>query len=164
MDSYTGAAAQGPVTSDPTVQETESSPAFNEKQVAGPGYDAHDFDPNEQVSFLGLRGVKLNIMIAICAGVGFVLFGYDQGVMGSLLTLPPFRYSFPQIDNISPSPGDDPRLRGDPSNSTLQGATIGIYEIGCFAGSVTCILWGNLLGRRRMIWIGSLYVAGHGRY
>ncbi|WFC93704.1 hypothetical protein MBRA1_000326 [Malassezia brasiliensis] len=156
MNSYTGATAQDPMINDPTVEETVSSPAFYERKVAAPEQDAHDYDPNERVSFLGFRGVKLNIMIAICAGVGFVLFGYDQGVMGSLLTLPPFRYAFPQIDNITPAPGSDPRLRGDPSNSTLQGATIGIYEIGCFAGSVTCILWGNILGRRRMIWIGSL--------
>lgn len=158
MDSYTDGAAQGPVVSDPIAQEKESSFAYNEQKAMVPGQQDINYDPNERVSFLGLRGVKLNIMIAICAGVGFVLFGYDQGVMGSLLTLPPFRVAFPQIDTITPEPGADPQLRGDPSNSTLQGATIGIYEIGCFAGSVTCILWGNVLGRRRMIWIGSLYV------
>jgi len=40
--------------------------------------------------FYGLRGLKLNIAIAVIAGIDFALFGYDQGVMGGLLTLPSF--------------------------------------------------------------------------
>lgn len=94
--------------------------------------------------FLGLCGNDLNLMVAFAAGVGFVLFGYDQGVMGSLLTLPAFLQKFPEMNGNT--------------NSTLQGAIIGIYEIGCFLGSISCLLWGNLLGRRKVIWIGSMYV------
>ena len=57
--------------------------------------------------FLGLRGLKLNIVIGFIAGLDFLyvdeqpnpicttlnehrLFGYDQGVMGGLLDLPSF--------------------------------------------------------------------------
>ena len=101
--------------------------------------------PNEHVKFVGLSGSKLNFLIAIAAGVGFVLFGYDQGVMGSLLTLPSFLQKFPDMNADT--------------HSRMQGAVIGIYEIGCFLGSISCLLWGNLLGRRAMIWIGSVLMA-----
>ena len=121
-------------------------PSSNDVTAPAEKYENKD-DPDEYVKFLGCSGTKLNLLIAICAGVGFVLFGYDQGVMGSLLTLPPFKKRFPEIDES----------RGT-HYSTLQGAVIGIYEIGCFVGSVTCILWGNFFGRRKMIWGGSLYV------
>ena len=32
--------------------------------------------------FYGLTGTKLNVAIALVAGIDFALFGYDQGVMG----------------------------------------------------------------------------------
>lgn len=40
--------------------------------------------------YLGLNGTRLNIAIGILAGLDFMLFGYDQGVMGGLLDLPSF--------------------------------------------------------------------------
>ncbi|KAF2871573.1 hypothetical protein BDV95DRAFT_594664 [Massariosphaeria phaeospora] len=40
--------------------------------------------------FFGLTGSKLNVAISVIAGIDFLLFGYDQGVMGGLLTLPSF--------------------------------------------------------------------------
>jgi hypothetical protein len=36
--------------------------------------------------YYGLTGTKLQIAIAIIAGTDFALFGYDQGVLGGLLT------------------------------------------------------------------------------
>ncbi|WFD20359.1 hypothetical protein MCAP1_002603 [Malassezia caprae] len=98
-----------------------------------------------RTKFLGLSGQKLNLMVAFAAGVGFVLFGYDQGVMGSLLTLPAFLQMFPEMNGNT--------------HSTMQGAIIGIYEIGCFLGAISCLLWGNKLGRRKVIWIGSIFMA-----
>ena len=40
--------------------------------------------------YFGLQGVKLQVAIGVLAGLDFLLFGYDQGVMGGLLTLPSF--------------------------------------------------------------------------
>lgn len=40
-----------------------------------------------RAKYLGLSGLKLNIAIGVIAGLDFLLFGYDQGVMGGLLTL-----------------------------------------------------------------------------
>ena len=101
----------------------------------------------EQKTYLGTKGVTLNFLIAFSAGVGFVLFGYDQGVYSSLLDLVPFRARFPKIDTES---------NAYSQASALRGATIGIYEIGCFIGAISCLIWGDKLGRRMMIWIGSV--------
>lgn len=40
--------------------------------------------------YFGLKGTRLNVAIGILAGLDFLLFGYDQGVMGGLLNLPSF--------------------------------------------------------------------------
>ena len=40
--------------------------------------------------YFGLHGVRLQVAIGVLAGLDFLLFGYDQGVMGGLLTLPSF--------------------------------------------------------------------------
>lgn len=40
--------------------------------------------------YFGLTGLELNVAIGVLAGLDFLLFGYDQGVMGGLLDLPSF--------------------------------------------------------------------------
>ncbi|KAK4543135.1 hypothetical protein LTR36_005913 [Oleoguttula mirabilis] len=100
--------------------------------------------------FYGLRGTKLNIAIAIVAGTDFALFGYDQGVMGGLLTLPSFLKHFPQIDTVNPPPGSNPNKA-----SNIQGITVGGYTLGCFFGACATIWLGNMLGRKRTIMVGS---------
>ncbi|KAF2183850.1 general substrate transporter [Zopfia rhizophila CBS 207.26] len=100
--------------------------------------------------FYGLTGLKLNIAIAVVAGTDFALFGYDQGVMGGLLTLPSFLHHFPQIDTANPPPGSNASHA-----SNIQGITVGGYTLGCFFGAVATIWLGNMLGRKRTIMAGS---------
>ncbi|KAK9779846.1 putative General substrate transporter [Seiridium cardinale] len=100
--------------------------------------------------YYGLTGFKLNVAIAVIAGTDFALFGYDQGVMGGLLTLPSFLAVFPQIDTQNPPPGV---TKSQASN--IQGITVGGYTLGCFFGAVATIWLGNILGRKRTIFIGS---------
>ncbi|PWN31699.1 sugar transporter STL1 [Meira miltonrushii] len=93
-------------------------------------------------------------MIGIAAGAGFLLFGYDQGVMSGLLTLPSFTEIFPEIDTTK-----DPEAgSGTSTESTLQGLTIGLYEIGCLIGALSCLWLGDLWGRRAIIWIGTVWM------
>jgi MFS family permease len=104
--------------------------------------------------YLGLRGTRLNIAIGVIAGFDFLLFGYDQGVMGGLLTLPAFTSVFPQIDTTEQG------LRGLTKSqanhrSTIQGISIGSYNVGCFCGAISCIWIGDRLGRRKTIFLGS---------
>lgn len=72
-------------------------------------------------SYIGLRGSHLQVAIGVIAGMDFLLFGYDQGVTGGLLTLESFNSVFPTIatsgkyyDNIT-----DPAEKN--SQSTRQG-------------------------------------------
>ncbi|KAK7731965.1 hypothetical protein SLS57_000943 [Botryosphaeria dothidea] len=100
--------------------------------------------------FFGLRGTKLNVAVGVIAGLDFLLFGYDQGVMGGLLTLPSFLSTFPEIDvNSGTTQSQRDHI------STIQGIAVASYNVGCFCGAVACIWVGNMLGRRWTIWIGS---------
>ncbi|WFD06814.1 hypothetical protein MVES1_002168 [Malassezia vespertilionis] len=127
----------------PEVGENQAGSHYDEKQAESNPL-AKYVGPEGYAKFLGLSGLPLSVAIGVTAGVGFVLFGYDQGVMGSLLTLRPFLETFPKMNTQT--------------HSTLSGATVGIYEIGCFLGALTALFWGNVVGRRWMIWIGSVFM------
>ncbi|KAJ5976063.1 hypothetical protein N7481_009770 [Penicillium waksmanii] len=105
--------------------------------------------------YFGLRGTSLNIMISIIAGLDFLLFGYDQGVMGGLLTLNSFVTTFPQIDTTTAGEmGLSAAAKS--TRSTVQGITTASYNLGCFCGAIFCIWIGNYLGRRKTIFVGSI--------
>ncbi|KAM0330760.1 hypothetical protein ACHAQA_003714 [Verticillium albo-atrum] len=100
--------------------------------------------------FFGLRGKKLGWMIGFCAGMDFLLFGYDQGVMGGILTLRIFLDQFPEID-----PDTAANAAESSSRATHQGISIASYNLGCFFGAILAIFIGNPLGRKRMIILGT---------
>ncbi|KAG6120844.1 hypothetical protein E4U13_005863 [Claviceps humidiphila] len=101
--------------------------------------------------YLGLSGPSLNWAIGAVAGCDFLLFGYDQGVMGGILTLPVFLDQFPDINDVAP--GLDQATKS--SRSTYQGVAVASYNLGCFLGAIITIFIGNPLGRRRMIFLGT---------
>ncbi|OAA34086.1 Sugar transporter family protein [Metarhizium rileyi] len=102
-------------------------------------------------TFFGLSGPSLNWAIGAVAGCDFLLFGYDQGVMGGILTLPIFLEQFPDINDTA-----DGLTDAEKSNrSTYQGIAVASYNLGCFIGAVITIFIGNPLGRRRMIFLGT---------
>ncbi|KAK6611032.1 sugar transporter Stl1 [Botrytis cinerea] len=94
-------------------------------------------------------GAPLSWAITATAGSGFLLFGYDQGVMSGLLTGDAFIRQFPEIDTTLTGKG----------SSSLQGTVVAIYEIGCFFGSLFCFLFGERLGRRKCIMIGCVVLS-----
>ncbi|KAH8649135.1 sugar transporter STL1 [Xylariales sp. PMI_506] len=96
-----------------------------------------------------LTGRPLNWAITAAAGAGFLLFGYDQGVMSGLLTGAAFTKTFPQID----------LTEGGGGSASLQGTVVAIYEIGCFFGAIWALLFGERLGRRKCIMIGCLVLS-----
>ncbi|KAI0471789.1 sugar transporter family protein [Xylariaceae sp. FL0804] len=103
--------------------------------------------------FFGLRGHSLNWAIGLIAGCDFLLFGYDQGVMGGILTMDQFLNAFPSINP------DDPAIAGNKAEksarSTDQGISVAAYNLGCFLGAVISIWISNPLGRKRMIMLGT---------
>ncbi|KAI5962560.1 uncharacterized protein KGF55_003636 [Candida pseudojiufengensis] len=128
----------------PRVTESDSDhegSLANEKNLSSP-YESND--ASKVHSFVGMTGSKLNYAISIFAGVGFLLFGYDQGVYGSLLALESFEKQFPSIKASN--------------NSTLQGAVIGVYELGCLVSAVSTVYLGDKLGRLKCMFLGCFIV------
>jgi MFS family permease len=70
--------------------------------------------------------------------------------MGGLLTLPSFLRTFPEID-VQGAP-----LARQNYVSTIQGISIASYNVGCFIGAIATIFIGDILGRRKAIFLGSL--------
>ncbi|PKX89128.1 hexose carrier protein [Aspergillus novofumigatus IBT 16806] len=86
-----------------------------------------------------MSGKKLMWSVTTCATMGFLLFGYDQGVMSSIIDADPFN------DVFTATKG----------NSTMQGVVTAIYELGCLAGALFILACGDWLGRRWSIMLGA---------
>jgi hypothetical protein len=111
-----------------------------------------------------LAGKKLNLYIAFIASNGFLMFGYDQGVLSALITLQSWQRVFPLMtprelpNDLCWIDGD--RNNPDPSQCTgdanLQAFAIAIYQIGCFLGAVVILFYGEKWGRKPSTFWGSL--------
>ncbi|KAL1958491.1 hypothetical protein VTO42DRAFT_4355 [Malbranchea cinnamomea] len=89
--------------------------------------------------FAGLTGKKLSYSITAVATCGFLLFGYDQGVMSGIISAEPFNAAIPETKD----------------DRTMQGFVTAIYEVGCLVGAMSIIWLGDILGRRRAIILGA---------
>lgn len=78
--------------------------------------------------YLGLRGKPLNYAISLTAGVAFMLQGYDQGVLGSLLGLESFVATFPEMDTVNTTGA------AQNQNSLIQGTVVAVFELGALLG------------------------------
>ncbi|TLS26656.1 hypothetical protein PpBr36_04035 [Pyricularia pennisetigena] len=90
--------------------------------------------------FMGMSGRPLATAVSTVATTGFLLFGYDQGVMSGIISAPAFNKFFPETDH----------------NPTMQGFVTAIYEIGCLLGAMFILAVGDILGRRRAMILGAL--------
>lgn len=88
---------------------------------------------------MGLTGRPLSLAVSIVATTGFLLFGYDQGVMSGIISADPFMHYFPETYN----------------DATWQGFVTAIYEIGCLLGAVLILCFGDAIGRRRGMILGA---------
>lgn len=102
--------------------------------------------------YFGLKGRSLHNAIATLAGIGFVLFGYDQGVMSGLLTLPTFIDTFPEMDTVNSALS----AKQTSYNSKVQGVVVAIYEIGCMFGALSTLWAGDKYGRRKTVFSGAI--------
>ncbi|CAI4059597.1 glucose-inactivated glycerol proton symporter STL1 SKDI_04G7320 [Saccharomyces kudriavzevii IFO 1802] len=100
-----------------------------------------------RTSHWGLTGRKLRFFITIASMTGFSLFGYDQGLMASLITGKQFNYEFPATKENG---------EHDRHATVVQGATTSCYELGCFAGSLFVMFYGEKIGRKPLILMGSI--------
>ncbi|KIX94522.1 uncharacterized protein Z520_09908 [Fonsecaea multimorphosa CBS 102226] len=84
-----------------------------------------------------LRGSALIWAITLSSGSCYLLFGYDQGVLGGLVSQPSF------LEAI-----------GNP-NASFLGTIVALYNVGCLAGCISAAIWGNKFGRRNTILVGN---------
>ncbi|KAI9746627.1 MAG: hypothetical protein M1818_000341 [Claussenomyces sp. TS43310] len=90
-------------------------------------------------TFMGLKGRPLSLMVSTIATTGFLLFGYDQGVMSGLISAKPFLAYFPEA-----------------TDQTYAGFVTAIYEVGCLFGAIFALAYGDKLGRRKLIIAGAV--------
>ncbi|KAH9887458.1 general substrate transporter [Xylariomycetidae sp. FL2044] len=91
-------------------------------------------------SFMGLSGRPLSLAVSTVATTGFLLFGYDQGVMSGIISADAFADVFTETRD----------------NSTMQGLVTAIYEIGCLIGAMFILAVGDILGRRKAMIMGGI--------
>lgn len=100
--------------------------------------------------FWGFRGSRLNAAtIVLIVMPAFLCFGYNQAVAGGVLTLESFVSTFPQLDTVNTT-GAQAHY-----NSTIQGTVIALYTLGAMFGALSCIWLGDVLGRRRTIFLAT---------
>ncbi|KAF2172047.1 hypothetical protein M409DRAFT_63542 [Zasmidium cellare ATCC 36951] len=112
-----------------------------------------------------LSGKALNRAISWVASCGFLMFGYDQGVLSALLTLDDFQKVLPLMTPRSRANNlcwlDAPENNiPDPSmctgDSNTQAAAVAIYQVGCFLGAVLILFYGEKWGRKSSTFYGSI--------
>ena len=82
------------------------------------------------------------------ASFGGMLFGWDTGMIGGILTLPAFQTSF-ALNKHSKSFSD------------LQGNIVSVLQAGCFFGAMSSFFISDILGRRTALFIGdAIFILG----
>ncbi|GAB1203635.1 hypothetical protein APSETT445_002272 [Aspergillus pseudonomiae] len=117
-----------------------------------------------------LKGRALNWSIGFIASCGFLMFGYDQGVLSALLTLDSFQEVLPLmtprersndlcwLDNPTNTIPHPTYCTGDPNT---QAAGVAIYQIGCWMGSLVILVYGERWGRKSStFWGSSIMIIG----
>ncbi|KAJ5278598.1 sugar transporter [Penicillium angulare] len=100
--------------------------------------------------FFGLRGNSLNLVSLFGITMPATMsFAYNQVLLGGILTLQSFEKQFPEIDVVNAVPS------AKKSKSIIQGTVVALFSVGGLFGALSCIGWGDILGRRRVIIIAS---------
>jgi sugar porter (SP) family MFS transporter len=90
--------------------------------------------------FQPLQGKALTAGITATSGLGFLLFGYDQGLFSGLLSISSFSKTF------------------NHPNAVIQGQIVSSYDLGCIIGAALSFFIGDRLGRRRAIFLGCTII------
>jgi sugar porter (SP) family MFS transporter len=83
-------------------------------------------------------GRLYNITVALFSSIGAFLFGYDSGIISSVLTMKHYIAHF----------GNDP---------DIQGAVVSTFNGGCFFGAAAAGWTNDKIGRKRTIQLGCLF-------
>ncbi|UPL04283.1 hypothetical protein LCI18_015217 [Fusarium solani-melongenae] len=103
-----------------------------------------------------LQGRGLILTVSVLTSLGFMLIGYDNGLMGGLGKKAACIDAWlPQINErlVNTTAFKD---TFDSPGSDMVGLIVAIFEIGCFLGAIFAAIWGERLGRRRSVFIGCV--------
>ncbi|KAL2826184.1 general substrate transporter [Aspergillus pseudoustus] len=93
------------------------------------------------MAVLHLKGRALRVALHFAAGLNFLLFGYDQGLLGGVINTPQFINAY-----------------GHQPTDTIIGTVSAIYSIGAFFGAVLAAICGLRMGRRIMLMVSCCCV------
>lgn len=99
----------------------------------------------------GLRGSALEWgLIAAVIFPAYTVFGWNNGIAGSVLGNSYWEKTFPLIDTSG--------LKGSKElhASEIQGTVVATYTLGALFGAVSCIWIGDPLGRRKTMGLGAI--------
>ncbi|KAJ5339929.1 hypothetical protein N7452_006657 [Penicillium brevicompactum] len=100
---------------------------------------------------LDLRGNRLNHVALIGVVMPAMMsLGYNQALLGGVLTMDWFQAQFPQMDVGDALPAERHH------KSTVQGTVVALYAAGGLLGATACVALGDVLGRRRTITIATV--------
>ncbi|KAI9216640.1 general substrate transporter [Blastocladiella britannica] len=105
--------------------------------------------PKHAVRFLG--GTWYSWLVSMNAAFGGFLFGYEVGILNSVLEMDPFKLFFGLADWSAD------RNRSIPSDLAAARTShiFSFFLLGCIPGSLFIAAAAHRLGRKRSIWIGS---------
>ncbi|CAH0051912.1 unnamed protein product [Clonostachys solani] len=123
------------------LKESSCTVADGNDKVSGSDKAVHLEDQTAEVSYdsNGLGGIIRSPYVfgaALLASFGGFSFGYDQGVISLILTMPQFQEYFPEV-----SPGH-------PSYGFNTGFMTGMLELGAFVGCLTFPLLADTYSRK----------------
>lgn len=90
-----------------------------------------------------LEGNALLYMVTTLTCLGFLLIGFDNGLMGGIVNGSSFDHTFGIDTDTS-------------AGTNLIALIVAIYEIGCFVGAVATSFFGDRLGRRMSTLFGII--------
>ncbi|KAJ6102953.1 hypothetical protein N7486_005380 [Penicillium sp. IBT 16267x] len=100
--------------------------------------------------FWGLRGSRLHFAIWVEACFCVMTFGYNQSAAGGVLSDATFNLQFPRMNTLSTTGS----LQKE--NSRIQGTVVALYTLFGVFGALGCTFLGDILGRRKTIFLASV--------
>ncbi|KAJ5984962.1 hypothetical protein N7522_012158 [Penicillium canescens] len=98
-----------------------------------------------------LRGKTLHLaQLLLTVAPAFISYGYNQAGVAPLASLQSWVTHFPEIDTLN--------TKGaiKKTNSTRKGAVIASLQLGALVGALSCVYFGDRLGRRKTIFMAAI--------
>ncbi|TNY17917.1 general substrate transporter [Rhodotorula diobovata] len=106
---------------------------------------------------MGINGKALVWAINGVCALSIFFFGYDQGMMGGVNGAPDYIDTM-GLGFLTPPTSPGGKVTATVTQSTKQGGIVAAYYLGTLIGCLLGGWLGDKLGRKKTIWIGSLWI------